>query len=207
MAKKVKFNIQIVKSRGKWFVWWWDQIENTFWDYPTFKGFTYGNMEYKDQKLNVKIGPLICHPDIQLEEKYSIQNQISMLEGRINSTNEDVEIHRDSINELMVWNLFFYSLLYKLYFKVLKWNIWDIMKKLFSLQIDVSKRALKTELKKMENKSFSAINEVPTADIQNQISMLEGRINSTNEDLEIQSDNINEIMVRHLFFYSILYKL
>ena len=81
------------------------------------------------------------------------------------------------------------------------------MKKLFSLQIDVSKRALKTELKKMENKSFSAINEVPTADIQNQISMLEGRINSTNEDLEIQSDNINEIMVRHLFFYSILYKL
>ena len=59
-------------------------------------------MEYEDQELNVKIGPLICHPDIQLEEKYSIQNQISMLEGRINSTNEDVEIQSDNIDELMV---------------------------------------------------------------------------------------------------------
>ena len=69
-------------------------------------------MEYEDQELNVKIGPLICHPDIQLEEKYSIQNQISMIEGRINSTNEDVEIQSDNINEVMVRH-FFYSLLYK----------------------------------------------------------------------------------------------
>ena len=64
-------------------------------------------MEYEDQELNVKIGPLICHPDIQLEEKYSIQNQISMLEGRINSTNEDVEIQSDNIDELMVRIFFF----------------------------------------------------------------------------------------------------
>ena len=76
-------------------------------------------MEYDDQELNVKIGPLICHPDIQLEEKYSIQNQISMLEGRINSTNEDVEIQSDNIDELMV-RFFFYSLLYELNFTVLK---------------------------------------------------------------------------------------
>ena len=69
-------------------------------------------MEYEDQELNVKIGPLICHPDLQLEEKYSIQNQISMIEGRINSTNEDVEIQSDNINEIMVRH-FFYSLLYK----------------------------------------------------------------------------------------------
>ena len=68
-------------------------------------------MEYEDQELNVKIGPLICHPDIQLEEKYSIQNQITMLEGKINSTNEDVEIQSDNIDELMVRIFFFYSLL------------------------------------------------------------------------------------------------
>ena len=81
------------------------------------------------------------------------------------------------------------------------------MKKLFSLQIDVSKRALKTELEEIENKSLNAINainDVLTENIEKQISMLEGRINSTNEEMEIQSDNINEIMVRHLFFYSLL---
>ena len=69
-------------------------------------------MEYEDQELNVKIGPLICHPDIQLEEKYSIQNQISMLEGRINSTNKNVEIQSDNIDEIMVSH-FLYSLIYK----------------------------------------------------------------------------------------------
>ena len=81
------------------------------------------------------------------------------------------------------------------------------MKKSFSLQIDVSKRALKTELEEIENKSLNAINainDVLTENIEKQISMLEGRINSTNEEMEIQSDNINEIMVRHLFFYSLL---
>ena len=80
------------------------------------------------------------------------------------------------------------------------------MKKLFSLQIDVSMRALKAELEEIENKCLNASNDVPTAEIQNQISMLEGRINSTNEEVEIQNDNINEIMVRHLFFNSLLYK-
>ena len=74
------------------------------------------------------------------------------------------------------------------------------MKKLFSLQIDVSKRALKTELEEIENKSLNASNDVPTADIQNQISMLEGRINSTNDYVDIQSDNINELKVGRLFF-------
>ena len=78
------------------------------------------------------------------------------------------------------------------------------MKKLFSLKIDVSKRALKVELEEIENKCLNASNDVPTAEIQNQISMLEGRINSTNENVEIQSDNIIEIMVRHFFFYSLL---
>ena len=73
------------------------------------------------------------------------------------------------------------------------------MKKLFSLQIDVSKRALKTELEEIENKSLNASNDVPTADIQNQISMLEGRINSTNEDVEVQSDNIDKIKVEYFF--------
>ena len=68
-------------------------------------------MEYEDQELNVKIGPLICHPDIQLEEKYSIQNQISMLEDRINSTNEDVEIQSDNINEIMVGYFLLFTLL------------------------------------------------------------------------------------------------
>ena len=165
-------------------------------------------MEYEDQELNVKIGPLICHPDIQLEEKYSIQNQISVLEGRVNSTNENMEIQSDSIDELMVRIYFFYSRLYE--FTVLKWNIWDIMKKLLSLQFDVSKRALKTELEKIENKSLNAINtnnDVLIENIQNQMSMLDGRINSTNNDVEVQSDNINEIMVRDLFFYSSHYKL
>ena len=74
------------------------------------------------------------------------------------------------------------------------------MMKSFSLQIDVSKRALKTELEEIENKTLNAISEVPTADIQNQISMLEGRINSTNKDVEIQSDKLNELMVRIYFF-------
>ena len=77
-------------------------------------------MEYTDQKLTVKIGALICHPDIVLEEKYSIQNQITMLEGKINSTNEDVEIQSNNIDELMVRIFFFYSLLYELKFTVLK---------------------------------------------------------------------------------------
>ena len=75
-------------------------------------------MEYEDQELNVKIGPLICHPDIQLEEKHSIQNQISVLEGRVNSTNENMEIQSDNIDELMVRIYFFYSRLYE--FTVLK---------------------------------------------------------------------------------------
>ena len=73
------------------------------------------------------------------------------------------------------------------------------MKKFFYLQIDVSKRALKAELEEIENKCLNTSNDVPTAEIQNQISMLEGRINSTNEEVEIQNDNINEIMVRHFF--------
>ena len=81
------------------------------------------------------------------------------------------------------------------------------MKKLFCLQVDVSKRALKTELEEIENKTLNSSNDVPTAEIQKLISMLDGRINSTYEDLEIQSNNINEIMVRHFFFYSLLYKL
>ena len=76
------------------------------------------------------------------------------------------------------------------------------MKKLFSLQIDVSMRALKAELEEIENKCLNASNDVPTAEIQNQISMLEGRINSTNEDLDIQSGNMNQLMVR-FFFYSL----
>ena len=68
-------------------------------------------MEYTDQKLTVKIGALICHPDIVLEEKYSIQNQISMLEARINSTNEDnMDIQSDIVNELKVSTLLFYQI-------------------------------------------------------------------------------------------------
>ena len=69
------------------------------------------------------------------------------------------------------------------------------MKKLFSLQIDVSMRALKTELEEIEKKCLNANNDVPTADIQNQTS-----INSTNEYVDIQSENINELKVRHLLF-------
>ena len=155
-------------------------------------------MEYEDQELNVKIGPLICHPDIQLEEKYSIQNQISMLEGRINSTNENVEIQSDNIKEIKV-RFFFYSLLYKLY---LLYTYTVNNEEITSLQIDVSMRALKKELEEIENKSLNAINDVLIENVQNQISMLEGRINSTNEDVEIQSDNIDELMVR-IFFFSI----
>ena len=75
------------------------------------------------------------------------------------------------------------------------------MMKSFSLQIDLSTRALKTELEEIENKSLNASNDVPTAaDFQNQISMLEGRINSTTYEVEIQSGIINEIKVRHLLF-------
>ena len=65
-------------------------------------------MEYTDQKLTVKIGALICHPDIVLEEKYSIQNQISMLEARMNEDNMD--IHSDIVNELKVSTLLFYQI-------------------------------------------------------------------------------------------------
>ena len=78
------------------------------------------------------------------------------------------------------------------------------MKKLFSLKIDVSKRALKVELEEIENKCLNASNDVPTAEIQNQISMLEGRINSTNDDMDIQNDTINKLMVRYFFFNSLL---
>ena len=38
--------------------------------------------------------------------------------------------------------------------------------KLCSLQIDVSKRALNTELEELENKCFNASNDVPTAEVQ-----------------------------------------
>ena len=65
-------------------------------------------MEYTDQKLTVKIGALICHPDIVLEEKYSIQNQISMLEARINEDNMDIQ--SDIVNELKVSTLLFYQI-------------------------------------------------------------------------------------------------
>ena len=78
------------------------------------------------------------------------------------------------------------------------------MKKFFYLQIDVSKRALKAELEEIENKCLNTSNDVPTAEIQNQISMLEGRINSTNDDMDIQNDTINELMVRYSFFNSLL---
>ena len=78
------------------------------------------------------------------------------------------------------------------------------MKKLFLLKIDVSKRALKVELEEIENKCLNASNDVPTAEIQNQISMLEGRINSTNDDMDIQNDTINKLMVRYFFFNSLL---
>ena len=78
--------------------------------------------------------------------------------------------------------------------------ILDIIEEIIFLQIDLSKRALKTELEEIENKSLNAINEVPIADIQYQISMLEGRINSTNDNVDIQSGNINELKVRHFTF-------
>ena len=78
------------------------------------------------------------------------------------------------------------------------------MKKLFFLKIDVSKRALKVELEEIENKCLNASNNVPTAEIQNQISMLEGRINSTNDDMDIQNDTINKLMVRYFFYNSLL---
>jgi predicted nucleic acid-binding Zn-ribbon protein len=78
------------------------------------------------------------------------------------------------------------------------------MEKLFSLKIDVSKRALKVELEEIENKCLNASNDVPTAEIQNQISMLEGRINSTNDYMDKQNDTINELMVRYFFFNSLL---
>ena len=51
----------------------------------------------------------------------------------------------------------------------------------------------------IENKCLNATNDVPIAEIQNQISMLEGRINSTNEDVEVQSDNIDKIKVGYFF--------
>ena len=65
-------------------------------------------MKYTDQKLTVKIGALICHPDIVLEEKYSIQNQISMLEARMNEDNMDIQ--SDIVNELKVSTLLFYQI-------------------------------------------------------------------------------------------------
>ena len=73
-----------------------------------------------------------------------------------------------------------------------------------SLQIEVSKRALKIEIEEIEFRCLNTSKDVPTADIQNQISMLEGRINSTNDDMDIQNDTINELMVRYFFFNSLL---
>ena len=71
------------------------------------------------------------------------------------------------------------------------------------LQIDVSKRASKTELEKLENSYY-----VPIADIQAQISMIEVRINSTNDNVDIQSDNINELKVGCLIFlFTALYQI
>ena len=72
------------------------------------------------------------------------------------------------------------------------------MKRLLSLQIDVSNRALKTELEEIENKSLNAINDVLlTENIQTQISVLKCRINSTNEDMDVLNDTINELKVWH----------
>ena len=72
---------------------------------------------------------------------------------------------------------------------------------LFSLQMDGSIRALKTELEVIENKCLNASNDVPTAEIQNQLSILKGRINSTNDDVEIQSHNLNQLRVRLFLYY------
>ena len=52
-------------------------------------GFTYsGNMDVEGQELVVKIGPLICQPNLEFEAQHSIQNQLAYLEDRINSTDE-----------------------------------------------------------------------------------------------------------------------
>ena len=95
------------------------------------------------------------------------------------------------------------------------------MMKSFSLQIDVSKRALKTELEEIENKSLNTINDVLRENFQNQITILEDRINSTNEEVDIQSENINELkvyffeftafyqssnLISYLYFYRLIFR-
>ena len=52
-------------------------------------GFTYaGNMDVEGQELFINLGPLICQPNLEFEAQYSIQNQLTYLEDRINSTDE-----------------------------------------------------------------------------------------------------------------------
>ena len=66
------------------------------------RGFTYGNMDVEGQVLNIKLGPLICQPNLEVEAQYSFQNQLSSLEVRINSTDEDLVNHGERLAALKV---------------------------------------------------------------------------------------------------------
>jgi len=62
-------------------------------------GFSYGPISYENQELSVKIGELICQPNMELEESFLIKNQFSELRNEINSTKDDVQSLREKISE------------------------------------------------------------------------------------------------------------
>jgi len=62
-------------------------------------GFSYGPISYENQELSVKIGELICQPNMELEESFLIKNQFSVLRNEIYSTKDDVQSLIEMISE------------------------------------------------------------------------------------------------------------
>ena len=65
-------------------------------------GFTYGDMDYEGQKLTVTLGKLICQPNMELEEKLSIENQLSVLDKKLISTDDLLVNHTEFLEGLKV---------------------------------------------------------------------------------------------------------
>ena len=59
-------------------------------------------MDFEGQELIIKIGALVCQPNLEYEAKLFIPNQLSYIENRINATDEVLVNQEEQLATLKV---------------------------------------------------------------------------------------------------------
>ena len=62
-------------------------------------GFSYGSIVYEGPKLVVTIGKVTCQPNMEIEAKYALKNQLKEMDGKITTNFNNIATQNGKITE------------------------------------------------------------------------------------------------------------